>query len=173
MLDPAKHAQVYQRYFSAGLGKDVEILSTASLEMSSRSAPWRFDLLVGGQVRSFVLRLDAETSEKEYHVLKAVRQLDFPCPAVYGLDKDGSALGEPCFFMEYIEGEPLLTGLLAGEVWAADLYLEAVVRLISVPIESLSAVSGWIEVQSAEDVLEAAHLKLKQYSDVLSERVYQ
>lgn len=170
--DPTEHAETYRIYFSEGLGGQVEILNAAALDESTRAAPWRFDLLLDGKPHSVVLRLDARTSEKEYQILEAVSRFPIPTPAVYGLDREGETLGEPCFFMDFIEGEPLLDGLLAGEGWAEDLYIDAVVSLISPPEELLAVLPEWLEHESASDVLEAARQKLKRQSDDLAERVY-
>lgn len=170
--DPTEHSEAYRKYFSEGLAGQVEILNAAALDESSRAAPWRFDLLVDGRPHSVVLRLDARTSEKEYQILEEVSKFPIPTPGVYGLDREGRFLGEPCFFMDFIEGEPLLDGLLAGAVWAEDLYIDAVMRLISPPEDLLAALPEWLEKESAKDVLESAQQKLKSQSDDLAERVY-
>jgi len=170
--DPTEHSETYRKYFSERLAGQVEILNAAALDESSRAAPWRFDLLVDGKPRSIVLRIDAKTSEKEYQILKAVSKFPIPTPDVYGLDREGRILGQPCFFMDFIEGEPLLDGLLAGDVTAEDLYIDAVMRLISPPEELLAALPEWLEQESARDVLESARQKLKHQSDDLVEQVY-
>jgi len=56
-------------------------------------------------VKSFVLRLDARDSEREYQILRAIEAIPIPTPRVYGWDAAGEALGVPCFFCDYIEGQ--------------------------------------------------------------------
>ena len=173
MLNPEKHSKIYQKYFSEALGAEVEILSAEALNRSSREAPWHFDLLVDGRVKSFVLRVDKRSSAREYQVLKAVEALPIPAPRVYGLDKKGKALGTPCFFMDFIEGESLLKPMLAAEPWADDLYIDCARRMQMALEENNGEMPEWLEKENAEDVLDKAYQKLKQNDDLVARKVYQ
>jgi len=173
MLDPEKHSKTYQKYFSDALGVEVEILKAVPLHKSTREAPWRFDLLVNGEIKTFVLRLDKRSSAREYKILKAVESLPIPAPKVYGLDKKGAALGIPCFFMDYIEGDSLLKPMLAGETWAEDLYIECSIQLQTTLEDDMGELPDWLERDNAEDVLDKAYKKLKARDDLVARRVYQ
>lgn len=173
MLNPEKHAKNYQKYFSEALGVEVEVLQAQALHKSSREAPWRFDLLVNGEKKSYVLRLDKRTSAREFKILKAVENLPIPVPRVYGLDKKGTALGTPCFFMDFIEGGSLLKPMMAGEPWADDLYIEVAVRMQTTLEDDMGEMPEWLERDNAEDVLDKAYQKLKPNDDLVARRVYQ
>jgi aminoglycoside phosphotransferase (APT) family kinase protein len=172
MLDPMENKTAYQSYFSEALGAPVEILRVEPLEESSREAPWRFDLQVSRAEKSFVLRLDERSSASEYHIMKAVEKLPIPSPRVYGLDESGDLFGVPCFFMDYITGESLLKPMLAGESWAEELYIECAIRLQTIPDELLGEVRELVEIESAEDVLDAAYQKLINLNDPLAQAAY-
>lgn len=173
MRNPEKHTKVYQKYFSEALGAEVEILKAEALHKSSREAPWRFDLLVNGEPKSFVLRADKRTSAREYKILKAVEALPIPTPKVYGLDKKGTALGTPSFFMDFIAGDSLLKPMLAGEAWADDLYIDCAIRLQTTLEVDMGELPAWLERENAEDVLDKAYQKLKPNNDLVARRVYQ
>lgn len=172
MLDPKENREVYQKYFSDALGVPVEILRAEALEESTRQAPWRFDLRVGGDDRSFVLRLDERSSAGEYRIMKAVEKLPVPAPKVYGLEESGELFGLPCFFMDFVTGESLLKPMLAGESWAEDLYIESALRLQNIPEELLGEVRALVDSNTAEDELDSAHTKLAKFDDPVSEEVY-
>ena len=133
----------------------------------------RFDLLVDSSQISFVLRVDKRTSAREYKILKAVESLPIPVPRVYGLDKKGKALGVPCFFMDFIEGDTLLKPMLDGKPWADDLYIECALRIQLVVEEKMGELPQWLERETAEDVLDKAYKKLKSTDDLVARRVYQ
>lgn len=173
MQNPQNHLEKFKAYFSLALGEDVSIERVEKLRKSSREAPWRFDLLVGGELRSFVFRMHSRTSAREYKVLEAVQNVSIPTPKVYGLDKRGKTFGQPCFFMDFIEGESLLKPLLAGEKWAEDLYIDSAIRLLSIPDELLGNVPTWVDRDSAEDLLDHAYQKLKPFNDLVARKVYQ
>jgi aminoglycoside phosphotransferase (APT) family kinase protein len=109
----------------------------------------------------------------EYQVLKAMEDIPIPTPKVYGLDAEGENFGEPCFFMELIEGESLLTHLLAGESWAGDLYIATADQLHSVSLEDLGGVADLLEAESIEDVLDSAYAYLHNLDDPVAEQAYQ
>ena len=78
-----------------------------------------------------MLQLDTRGLEHEYQVLEAVESIAVPTPRAFGLDMQGEALGVPCFFSEFIEGDSLLEPMQAGETWAENLYLDTVCTLKS------------------------------------------
>src|SRR5512139_3290687 len=90
------------------LGCPVSFIRAEVLPQSTRTAPWRLDVQVDGIKRSYVLQLDTRGMEHEYQVLKAVEAIPLPTPRAFGFDMQGEALGVPCFFSEFIEGESLL-----------------------------------------------------------------
>jgi len=173
MLNPEKHILTYQKYFSNALGTEVQILKAEGLHKSTREAPWRFDLLVDGIKKSFVLRVDKRSSSREYKILKAVESLPIPTPRVYGLDKKGTAFGTPCFFMDFIEGDTLLKPMLAGEAWADDLFIECAVQMQTMLESDMGELPEWLERDNAEDLLDKAYQKLKPRDDLIARRVYQ
>ncbi|MEJ2757139.1 MAG: phosphotransferase [Anaerolineales bacterium] len=173
MQNPQKHLDKFKTYFSTALGAEVVIQHFEMLRKSTREAPWRFDLLIDGEPRSFVFRMHTRTSAREYKVLEALQDVQVPTPHVYGLDKKGKTFGQPCYFMDYIEGESLLKPLLAGETWAEELYIDSTIRLFTLPEETLANLPAWVEHSSAEDLLDHAYQKLKQFNDLVARRVYQ
>lgn len=70
--------------------------------------------------------------EHEYQALKAMERIPIPTPKAYGLDLSGKEIGVPCFFSDIIEGESPREPMLAGELWAEELYLNTVSDLVSV-----------------------------------------
>ncbi len=173
MVDLLKHAEKVKKYLSETLEDDIELLEISKLEKSSREAPWRFDVLVEGQYKSFAFRMHSKTSAREYTILKAIEGSPIPTPKVYGLDKKGKYFGAPCFFMDYFEGESLLKSLLNGESWAEQLYIESAIRLLTIHPDYLENLPAWVDKDSAEDVLDSAYQKLKQWDDMVARRVYQ
>ncbi len=173
MQNPQNHLDKFKIYFSTALGEEVVIQRFEMLRKSTREAPWRFDLLVGDEPRSFVFRMHSRTSAREYKVLEVLQNVEVPTPGVYGLDKKGKTFGQPCYFMDFIEGETLLKPLLAGEAWAEDLYIDSAIRLLSLPEEVLENLPAWVDRSSAEDLLDHAYQKLKPFNDLVARKVYQ
>lgn len=173
MQNPQNHLDKFKTFFSNALGADVAIQHFEMLRKSTREAPWRFDLLVDGEPRSFVFRMHTRTSAREYKVLEALQDVQVPTPHVYGLDKKGKTFGQPCYFMDYIEGESLLAPLLAGEEWAEELFIDSAVRLLTLPADVLGNLPPWVERYSAEDLLDNAYQKLKRFNDIVARKVYQ
>ena len=173
MFDPNEHHSQCDKYLSSSLGYPVEFLWAERLAQSTREAPWRLYVNANGSERSYVLQLDTKGMKHEYHMLKAVESIPVPTPLAYGLDMQGEALGVPCFFSDFIEGETLLEPMLAGASWAEDLYLDTVCALQAVAGEDLGEVAHRLDRTTAKDVLEQAYASLKTRSLPLADAVYQ
>lgn len=156
MFDPNEQGERCEAYLECFLNGRVSFLRAEKLKKSTREAPWRLDVNVNGKFRSFVLRLDSSRIEHEYRVLKAMERVSIPTPRVYGWDPGGDALGIPCFFADFIEGESLLGPMLADEAWAEALYLDTVCALQALTKEDLPEVAQYLERETAADVLENA-----------------
>jgi len=157
MYDPNEHRSQCETYLSRFLQARVNFLQAELLPKSTRDAPWRLDVEINGAGKSYVLRLDARGSEREYQILRLMEPISSPTPRVYGWDAAGEALGVPCFFCDYIDGESLLGPMLAGEAWAEDLYLDTVYDLQRVTEGDLGGVHPWLSRETAVEVLEKAH----------------
>lgn len=155
------------------LGCPVRFIQAEALPPSTRIAPWRLDVQVNGSKRAYVLQLDPRGMEHEYQVLQAVESIPVPTPRAFGLDLQGEALGVPCFFSEFIEGESLLGPMQAGEAWAENLYLDTICALQSVAEDNLGTIAQDLERTTAEDVLEEAYTSLQGRSLSLADAVYQ
>jgi aminoglycoside phosphotransferase (APT) family kinase protein len=175
-FNPNDHRTQIERYLGRTLGDRVRLVRARELAKSTRDAPWRLDVEVAGQARSFVLRPESRRIEHEYQVLRAVESLPVPAPRAYGWDPAGEALGMPCFFYDYIEGESLLDHMLAGEPWADELYIDTVWALQSVTRDQLPA--GLFEhgedvaAESAADVLEDAYAYFQTNPHPLADAAY-
>lgn len=152
-FDPNANPERCAAYLSRWLQRPVRLLRASQLTQSTRAAPWRLDVLVGDLERSYVLQVDARGLEYEYNMLKAVELTPIPAPHAYGMDLKGEALGLPCFFSDFMSGEPLLKFLLAGESWAENVYLDAVCLLHSVTETDLGEAASQVNQQPVEDVL--------------------
>ena len=151
----------------------VEFIQAAQLPKSTREAPWRLDVLANGSAQSYVLQLDSQRLEHEYGVLKTLETTPVPAPRPFGLDLEGKALGVACFFREFIEGEPLLTPVLAGEAWAEDLYIRAVHQLLALTERELGEIAENLPRESAGKVLERAYRSIKPQGLPLADRAYE
>jgi aminoglycoside phosphotransferase (APT) family kinase protein len=172
-FDPNEHRARCERYLARSLGSPLRLVGAEMLEKSTRAAPWRLEVEVEGTLRSFVLRLESGNIEHEYAVLRAVESLPVPAPQAYGWDPTGEALGVPCFFYDFVEGESLLGPLLAGEAWAEDLYIDTACTLQSITREQLSSTSHLFgEGETAADVLEDAHAYFQNHPHPLAEAAY-
>jgi aminoglycoside phosphotransferase (APT) family kinase protein len=172
-FDPNEQRARCEQYLARTLGSPVRLLGAEMLQKSTRDAPWRLEVEAKGRVRSYVLRLESRNIEHEYEVLRAVETLPVPAPRAYGWDPEGEALGVPCFFYDFVEGESLLDPLLAGEAWAEDLYIETACRLQSITRQQLSSVLPLFgEGESAADVLEEAHAYFQDDPQPLAEAAY-
>ena len=157
-FDPNQDPAHVEAYLARFLGGRVRLQAAQRLAQSTREAPWRLDVEVDGAACAYVLRLDSRRIEHEYDVMRAVEPLSIPTPRAYGWDPEGQALGQRCFFYEFVEGESLLPHMLAGEAWAEDVYIDTVCALQSITREQLSGVAHLLgEGESAVDVLEKAY----------------
>ena len=172
MFDPNQQGKNIEAYLSRHLGGEVALLQAEQLTQSTRQAPWRLDVKINDVRRSFVLQMDERDLEDEYLVLRALEDLPIPTPRVYGWDRQGEALGVACFFSDFIEGESLLKPLLAGEAWAAEVYLDAVCAMQSITEQQLSSVRRQLRFESAEDLLEATNEYFQNVPHLLAERAY-
>jgi len=123
-FDPNENQTNIENYLSKNLGYQVEFIQATRLAKSTREAPWRLIVETNRKTASYVLQLDQDTIEHEYQALKTVEQIPIPTPKAYGLDLSGKEIGVPCFFSDFIEGQSLLAPMLAGELWAEELYLK-------------------------------------------------
>jgi aminoglycoside phosphotransferase (APT) family kinase protein len=172
-FDPNLERSRLEAYLAGCLGGPVRLVRATTLPKSSREAPWRLDVEVGGVLRSYVLRLDSRRIELEYEVLRAVGPLPIPTPRAYGWDPRGRALGVPCFLADLVEGESLLPHLMAGEPWAEELYIETACALQSIGRADLGAAADLLgEEESAAAVLEAAHAYFRTDPQPLAEAAY-
>ena len=172
MFDPNEHHAECEKYLSRYLECQVELIRAEKLSKSSREAPWRLDVIINGDIRSYVLQLDPKNIEHEYQVLQAMESIPVPTPRVFGLDLQGEALGTACFFSDYIEGETLLGPMLSGELWAEELYIDSVCKLQSVTEGELGSVAQTLKRETAEDVLDDAYNYLKEQSLPLADVAY-
>jgi aminoglycoside phosphotransferase (APT) family kinase protein len=172
MFDPNENQTRFERYLSRHLECQVEFIAANLLTKSSREPPWRFDVIVNGTLKSYVLQLDPKNIEYEYLILKAMEVISIPTPRVYGLDLNGEGLGIPCFFSDFIEGQSLLVPMLTGETWAEELFIDAVCRLQTVTEEQLGIVARSMKRETADGVLEESYAYLKGMSTPLVDVVY-
>ena len=148
-----------ERLLSAVLGESVRLSSAEPLGESSRQTPWRVDVEVGGVRTSILLRMGEGCSSNEVTALRAMQNHPIPTPRLLHWDPDGVVLGAPVFVSEFIEGEPLLDALTAGEPWAEEMYIDTVYGLQSIkPGDLPDGAAAQLETgNSALDVLEDAY----------------
>jgi aminoglycoside phosphotransferase (APT) family kinase protein len=173
IFNPNEHQAKCEEYLSRYLKSQVRFVHAEMLTKSTRDAPWRLDVEVSGVTRRYVLRLESRRSEHEYATLRAMESIPIPTPQAYGWDPKGEALGVPCFFYDFVEGESLLGSMLAGERWAEELYIEAVCALQGITREQLSAIEDRLtEEETAVGFLEAANEHFVSDPHPLAEAVY-
>lgn len=154
IFNPNEHQAECEEYLFRSLKSQVRFVHAELLTKSTRDAPWRLDVEVGGVMRRYVLRLDSKRSEHEYAVLRAMELVPIPTPGAYGWDPEGEALGVPCFLCDFVKGKSLLEPMLAGERWAEELYIDTVCALQEVSREQLPAIEDRLgEEETAEGVL--------------------
>ncbi len=172
-FDPEQSRALCEQYLSRWLGSPARLVGAERLPESTRTAPWRLDVQVEGDKRSYVLRLGAEKSAHEARVLQAMAGLPIPTPRVCGWDPGGDMLGTPSLLLEFIEGQSLLKPVLEGNAWAEDLYLDAACALQSVSREDLLAAGLELdEGETAQCVLEVAYEFLKGRGLQLADMAY-
>ncbi len=173
VFNPDQHRSRCEAYLGRFLKGHAHFVRAEPLTKSTRDAPWRLDVEVDGVARSYVLRLDSRRGEHEYAVLHAMESVPIPTPRVYGWDPEGEALGVPCFFSDFVEGESLLKPMLAGEPWAETLYIDTVCVLQAITRDQLSAVGHRFGGgETAADFLEAAYEYFKVNPHPLADAVY-
>lgn len=170
MFDPLRDRGTCERYMSRSLGGVVVLVGAAELAQSTRRAPWRLDVTLDGAARSYVLQLDPRGLEYECRVLQAMELVGIPSPRAHGLDLQGEALGEPCFFSDFIAGESLLGPMLNGEPWAEAVYLDTIDALHSVTRSDLGDLE--VDEESADETLDAAWGYFVEHPHPLAEVVH-
>ncbi len=172
-LNPNEHYAECEAYLSRSLGGQARLLRAEPLVKSTRDAPWRLDVDLDGDRRSYVLRLDPARAEHEYAVLRAMESIHIPTPRAYGWDPQGQAFGQPCFFCDFLVGESLLGPVLAGERWAEDLYIDTVCALQAVSRDQLPSIADRLQDDlTAEATLAAARDHLTANPHPLAGAVY-
>ena len=147
------------RALSAALGRPTRTTKATALGESSRATPWRVEVDSGGDPLALLVRYGESVSSNEVTALEAMADHPIPTPLILLWDESGDAVGEPLFVTEFIDGEPLLPAMVAGEEWAVDLYIETVCALQD--ITELDLPEGTAEqlgvADSAVDVIETAY----------------
>ena len=155
------------------LGVSVRAIRATPLGESSRETPWRIDLETGNAPRTVLVRLGKSCSRNEAIALNAMEDHPLPSPSLLHWDPEGAGLGTPLFVSTFIEGDPLLDAMKAGESWADALYNKTVCAVQSIAPDDLPA--GTAEQldggQSAHDVLESAYAMYEK-PNPLAEAVY-
>jgi len=173
IINPCENQARCEEYLCRSLASRVRFIHAEPLTASTRAAPWRLEVEVDGVLRRYVLRLGSGCSEHEYTVLRAMESVPIPTPRAYGWDPKGEALGAPCFFCDFIEGESLLRPVLAGERWAEVLYIDTVYALQSITREHLSSLGlSSMKEETAQDVLEAAYEYFRANPHPVADAVY-
>ncbi len=173
MFTSASSTAALVAYLVRHLHEPVELTAVSTLPKSSRDAPWRIDVMANGRPRSFVLRLgDADELASEFSVLDRLASLPPRTPAVYGLDTDGEALGQPAFFSDFVFGDSLLEPMLAGAAWAEALYIDTAIALQAITATDLGPLAHELDRESPADILESAYRELEDDDDGLAEDVY-
>lgn len=174
LFDPNLIPGKVEEYLSHYLDSAACFCTAERLTKSSRAAPWRFEVLLNGKPRSFVLQLDLRRGEHEFHALRAMENIPLPAPRAYGWDPIGEALGVPCYFSDYLHGESLLGPLLAGETWAERLYLDTVCSLQEITPQQLDSAEALMSSkETALHFLEEAHAYFSENPHPLADQVYQ
>ena len=172
LFDPTQNREKIEVYLGCALHARVKFTWAEILQQSTRTAPWRLDVLVDGEARSFVLQTDPDGMQYEYNILHAMASIPLPTPHPYGLDLEGDALGVPCFFSDFIEGSSFLAPMQAGEPWAEKLYLDTVCALQALTAADLGPVAGDLERIPVDDLLEKAYAQIKDRELPLAQQAY-
>lgn len=173
MFSSADSTAALEAYIAQQLQVPVDLTAVSPLPKSSRDAPWRIDVIAGGAPRSFVLRLgDADELAAEFSVLDRLVAMPPPTPAVYGLDTEGDALGQPAFLSDFVPGDSLLAPMLSGAAWAEELYIDTVLALQQITAVDLGVLAYELDRESPVDILESAYNELEGDDEDLAEDVY-
>ncbi|MFH2038062.1 MAG: phosphotransferase [Chloroflexota bacterium] len=172
-FDPNSNREKCTAYLGDVFQTQVEFIRAEILQQSTRAAPWRLDVRVNGEARSFVLQTDPDGMQYEYNILKAMASIPLPTPHPYGLDLQGKALGIPCFFSDFMDGSSLLAPMQVGEPWAEKLYIDTVCALQSLTEADLGNVARDLERIPVEDLLEKAYSDLRNRELPLAQAVHQ
>jgi aminoglycoside phosphotransferase (APT) family kinase protein len=156
------------------LDHTVRAMRVTPLGASSRETPWRVDLETDRGGRRLLVRLGPSCSANEVAALAAMEDHSLPTPKTLHWDPEGKALGIPLFVSTFIEGEPLLDAMKAGEPWADALYIDTVCAVQSItaadlPPGSLETLEG---SESALQVLEAGYAMFEK-PNPLAEAAYE
>ncbi len=148
-----------RRLLSEIVGAAAHITSTAPLGESSRETPWRIDVETASTTASFVFRHGEGCSRNEAIALHAMAGHPIPTPRLLHWDESGETFGTPIFISEFIEGDPLLPAMKAGEAWAIDRYLDTACALQDIRAEDLpSGAAALFEGgETINEVIEAAY----------------
>jgi len=172
LFDPNDDTARLAAYLARHLGYPVRLTGAGRLAKGMREAPWKLSTQVDGQPRAYVLQLDPSSLAYEYRVLRAMEAVPIPTPRVYGLDEAGAALGVPCFFSDFIEGESLRGPVVAGEPWAVDLYIESVCQLQAVTATDLGDLATGLKRDPISRFLEDARVRLVESGHPLAQLAY-
>ena len=121
---PGIDTTTLDRALSAALERPTRTTKAIALGESSRATPWRVEVDSGGDHLALLVRYGESVSSNEVTALRAMADHPIPTPLILLWDESGDAVGEPLFVSEFIDGEPLLPAMVAGEQWAGDLYID-------------------------------------------------
>ena len=142
---------------SEATGTPVRIVSARELGASSRETPWRIDVETQSGPHSWLLRSGDSTRPNEVAALEAMASHPIPTPGVVLWDETGSILGTPVFVSEFIDGDPLLPAMVAGEEWAIDLYVDTACDLQAIAPDDLPpGTADLLQVETIQQVIGAA-----------------
>jgi aminoglycoside phosphotransferase (APT) family kinase protein len=160
---PGLETEVLERSLAAAQGSRVRLLDAVALGTGSRAAAWRIDVESGGESASYLLRYGEGCSPTEVTALRAMEEHPIPTPRVVLWDEGGAVAGTRVFVSEWIDGEPLLPAMTAGENWAVDLYLETVCGLQAITAADLpqGAAEALGAGETIRDVIEEAYGRLE------------
>jgi len=130
--------EALQGLLSEAVGRRLRVAGATALGKSTRAAPFKIDVEADSWTASYLLRHGEACSRNEVAALDAMRLHSIPTPRVVFWDEAGSALGTTLLVAEWIDGEPLLPAMTAGEPWALDLYLDTACALQAITAGDLA-----------------------------------
>ena len=161
MTLPGIEAETLERLLCDVIGSPQRLIGAAALGESSRATPWRIDVEAGDGNTAYLLRYGEGCSRNEVTALRAMTNHPIPTPHVLYWDETGAALGAQVFISEFIDGEPLLPAMKAGDAWAIDLYIDTICALQAIRPKDLPPGSA-TQLEAGESILEvidAAHAR--------------